>query len=118
MSDYLKPTDPGAFDGLEKRLPEPAAKMLGAYSKPRVDNVNVVECAQCRGHGKWNLKLDAYGPGKHSRAHCNNCNGWGYVPEAQGSHVHEWGRGETIGRCMTRYTCAGCGQVNDVDSSD
>lgn len=118
MSSYLKPTDPGAFDGLEKQRAGACAKMLGAYSTPRCDSVPVVECANCRGHGKWNLELNAYGPGKHFRASCNNCTGWGYVPATQGDHVHQWDRGETVGRCLTRYTCAGCKKVRDVDSSD
>lgn len=119
MTDYLKPTDADAFKDMTKKEPEPAGEMLGQYvAKPRCASVPVVECGQCHGYGGWNLKLDARGPGKHFRAHCNNCNGWGYVSAKQGNHVHEWGRGETIGRCLTRYTCAGCGQVNDVDSSD
>lgn len=119
MTEYLKPTDAGAFDGLEKLNPVPASRMLGRYvSKPRVDRAPVVECAQCHGYGKWNLKIDAYGPGKHFRASCNNCTGWGYVPEAQGNHIHEWDQGKTVGRCVTRYTCVGCKEVKDVDSSD
>lgn len=109
-SEYLKPGDPGAFDGLTKQEPAPAQRMMGGGA--------VVECAQCRGHGKWNLKLDAYGPGKHFRASCNNCTGWGYVSAKQGNHIHEWDRGETVGNCLTRYTCAGCKEVWDVDSSD
>lgn len=118
MTDYLRPTDPGAFDGLEKQQPEPASKVLGHYATPRVDSVPVVECAKCLGHGEWNLQLNAYGPGKHFRASCNNCTGWGYVPATQGGHIHEWDRGETVGRCLTRYTCMGCKEVRDVDSSD
>lgn len=118
MTEYMKPTDADAFKDMEKQAPEPCSKMLGAYSKPRVESVPVVECGKCSGYGGWNLKLDAHGPGRHFRASCNNCNGWGYVPESQGSHVHEWDRGETVGRCVTRYTCVGCGKVSDVDSSD
>lgn len=118
MTDYLKPTDPDAFKDMTKNEPEPASKMLGTYRKPRCASVPVVECGKCHGYGGWNLKLNAYGPGRHFRASCNNCTGWGYVPESQGSHVHEWDRGETIGRCVTRYTCASCGETNDVDSSD
>jgi hypothetical protein len=118
MSDYLAHTDPAAFADMEKKLPEPCSKMLGAYAKPRVESVPVVECAKCNGHGGWNLKLDAFGAGKHFRASCNNCTGWGFVPASQGDHIHEWDRGETVGRCVTRYTCAGCGHVSDVDSSD
>jgi hypothetical protein len=118
MTAYLTPTDACAFDGMKKHQPEPASKMLGAYSTPRRDSVPVVECGKCRGHGGWNLQLDAYGPGKHFRASCNNCTGWGYVPEEQGSHIHEWDGGVAISRCCTRYTCAACNAVSVVDSSD
>jgi DnaJ-class molecular chaperone len=118
VKTYLKPTDEAAFDGMERKQPEPCSQMLGAYSKPRVDSVPVVECAKCKGRGGWNLELNAYGPGKHFRASCNNCNGWGYVRAEQGDHIHEWDRGEHISRCCTRYTCVGCGKVSDVDSSD
>lgn len=117
MSEYLKPTDPDAFTDMVKKPSEPARDMLVRYRLMPADST-VVECGKCHGHGGWNLKLNAYGSGRHFRASCNNCTGWGYVPAAQGDHVHEWDRGETVGRCVTRYTCVGCGKVSDVDSSD
>lgn len=106
----MKPTDPDAFAGLVKKEPEPASQMFCGAP--------VVECAQCHGFGKWISTPNAFGPGKHSNMHCMNCNGWGYVSAKQGSHIHEWDRGATIGNCLTRYTCAGCGEKWDVDSSD
>lgn len=119
MSDYLTPAHPDAFKDMERKAPEPAGSMLGRYiAKPPVESVPVVECGQCRGYGGWNLALDAYGPGRHFRSSCNNCTGWGFVPESQGSHVHDWDRGVTVGRCLTRYTCRTCGKASNVDSSD
>ncbi len=116
---YLEPTDADAFKDMERLAPEPAASMYGRYRcKPPVDSTPVVECGQCKGFGGWNLKLDAYALGRHFKASCNNCNGWGYVPASQGDHVHEWDAGETVGRCVTRYTCITCKKVSDVDSSD
>ena len=68
MATYLTPDHADAFKDLEKLAPEPAGKMLGQYvAKPRCDSVPVTECGKCKGHGKWNLELDAYGPGRHFR---------------------------------------------------
>jgi hypothetical protein len=90
-----------------------------------------VTCAKCQGHGGWNLTLNCYPMPTgyadtaenrhkytHFKANCNNCNGWGFVPEAQGDHVHEWKEKATVGNCLTRYKCETCGQEQDVDSSD
>ena len=119
MTDYLTPDAADAFKDMEKLTPEPAGKMLGQYvARPRCDSVPVVECGKCKGFGGWNLTLDAYGPGRHFRASCHNCTGWGYVEASQGSHVHEWDNGEYISRCNTLYTCKACGTKRAVDSSD
>ena len=119
MATYLTPDHADAFKDLEKLAPEPAGKMLGQYvAKPRCDSVPVTECGKCKGHGKWNLELDAYGPGRNFRASCNNCTGWGYVEASQGSHVHDWDAGVALSMHNTRYTCTTCGQTRDVDSSD
>ncbi len=31
---------------------------------------HTVPCPKCKGHGYWNLTLDAYGPGKHFQSLC------------------------------------------------
>lgn len=102
MEKYLTPSDPGAFEGREVL---PAPKWEAAM------------CAQCFGHGGWNLKLNAYGPGAHFKALCDNCSGYGWVPASQGSHIHSWRFQKNLGRCYNRYVCE-CGQTQDVDSSD
>lgn len=47
-------------------------------------------CIRCKGHGGWNLKLDAYGPGEHFSATCCQCHGWGWVTPVDAEHVHVW----------------------------
>lgn len=78
------------------------------------------ECLKCHGYGGWNLKLNQYmvnePPLCHFRAHCSNCNGWGYTKRED--HIHYWNAGVTIGNCLTRYTCKICGKLDVVDSSD
>ena len=109
MTDYITPDHPDAFVDYPKR-PCPA---VHGYS---------YECAKCKGHGGWNLQLNAYSLHdrddtpenrhrySHFKAACDNCYGWGYVSFSQGDHVHEW---EPIdsrqARCMTEYKCKICG---------
>jgi hypothetical protein len=88
---------------------------------------NHYECKQCKGHGGWNLQLNAYPlRGKeetpenrhnysHFRASCFNCFGWGYTED----HCnHNWDNGVNVGRCLHLYTCTLCGKKREVDSSD
>lgn len=79
-----------------------------------------VECMKCHGYGYWNLRIDAYGPGKHFQAACGQCNGWGYVrPESPDAKcLHDWGYPVTIGRCLHEYTCKHCKITKVTDSSD
>jgi DnaJ-class molecular chaperone len=107
MSEYLKPTDADAFADMEVKSPAGWEEIWGKSAM----------CQKCKGHGGWNLKLDAFGPGKHFRASCDNCNGWGCVSAKQGAHVHEWDRGQALSQHNTRYICATCKRTWDVDSS-
>lgn len=81
-----------------------------------------VHCPVCKGHGYWNTKLNAYGPGKHAQMFCSQCWGWGWVlkdtPDA--TCIHEWKLGEApeLGRCMHRDICTKCGTDRVYDSSD
>lgn len=34
------------------------------------------------------------------------------------NHTHKYGYGETVGRCLTRYTCQICGSYYEIDSGD
>lgn len=40
------------------------------------------------------------------------------APECVGGADHTWDNGQTIGRCMTKYTCLTCGLAKEMDSSD
>ena len=57
---------------------------------------------------------------------CMNCGGQrmfgratGQVPlNRNGEPCRHQYRGETIGRCLTRYTCSECGDRHEIDSGD
>lgn len=76
------------------------------------------KCPACKGHGYWNLTIDAYGPGKHFNSMCRRCNGWGWLSKADFKCEHKWGPAKNLGRCYNEYTCEKCGIKNCVDSSD
>lgn len=81
--------------------------------------LNPVECPQCKGHGRCIIKRDAYGKDKHFKAHCMNCNGWGYVaagsPDA--TCCHEYEDKATVGNCLHEWKCKKCSHTITVDSS-
>ena len=119
MSKYLEPTDEGAFE--DHTLLDP----LKAYELGMT-----VLCPQCKGHGGWNLTLNAYPlHGKadtpenrykfsHFRASCSHCMGWGYVEPKNAYHVHHWVHDRNIGNCLNVLKCSDCGLEWQVDSSD
>lgn len=119
MGDYLDTSSPDAFKDIEKKTP--------TNQYPVTDPV---ECPVCHGHGKWNLRIDAYGAGKHFQAHCSQCNGWGYVNKgsAHAECVHEYkelsqqecnDKGiRHYGMCWHVYECTKCGTTMAQDSSD
>jgi len=84
-------------------------------------------CPVCKGYGGWNLTLNAYGPGKHFRASCSQCNGWGWVTEEDRDCIHEVEELSMaqcreikvmhFGNCYHVYRCLKCGQISAVDSS-
>ena len=114
---YLTHTDPNAF--LDMEVGEKADYMK-----------DYILCPKCKGHGGWNLRIDAYGKGKHFRCSCGQCNGWGYVhPDSTSATcIHDFvgvsedecnRRGITHhGRCWHVYECKHCGQITSHDSSD
>lgn len=115
--DYLDPGHPGAFLDMEKNTD------TGYIDNP-------VECPKCKGHGGWNLEVNAYGPGKHFRASCGQCNGWGFVDSASTDatcehDMREVGSAECKkrgiehwGMCWHVYECKTCGNIKAYDSSD
>jgi len=118
--DYLE--DGTNFDGMEKQSQEEYDKHFRHRSVP---------CPACKGYGGWNLRLDAYGKGRHFQCGCSQCNGWGYVAEGSPDHLclhtmkelsYEEARKRGInhyGRCYHVYECTkGCGTIRGYDSSD
>ena len=87
-------------------------------------------CPKCKGHGGWNLRLNAYSlhnypntaENRHRYSHfkcmCSHCSGWGYVLPTETCPGHEWQFLQNLGRCYNRYKCLICGKTSDVDSSD
>lgn len=105
---YLTPDDPDAFLGMEEKS-MPVDYPVGAN----------VKCPKCKGYGGWHLEINAYGPGKHFNASCNNCNGWGWVqPGPDAECCHDFSISERVGNCLHKWTCSKCGRERVVDSSD
>ena len=89
-------------------------------------------CPMCKGHGGWNLRLNAYrmpdgyegNPYNrnrycHFRASCGHCSGWGYVSPEEPCEGHEWARvagASYMG--MSKYVCIHCEKEACRDSSD
>lgn len=116
---YLKNTDDGAFEDY------PLIDPLKAYEMGMI-----LDCPKCKGHGGWNLKLNAYPlhgrPNtpenrhlfSHFRAACDHCNGWGHVLPGDEDHIHEWEYIKNIGNCLNLYRCKVCNRDWEIDSSD
>jgi hypothetical protein len=115
MKTYLTPDHPDAFIDHDHMAPSPESGLT-------------VECPKCKGHGGWNLELNAY-PLRgtpdtprnrhlfsHFRASCSNCWGWGHVKPEE-DHVHEWNRTRNVGNCENIWECEVCGKEITVDSS-
>jgi hypothetical protein len=117
MKTYLEPTDPNAFVDFPE-IPGPPEYIESA-----------VICPQCKGHGGWNLELNAYPLHQyentpenrhmfsHFRASCSQCVGHGYVTPENSGHIHRWKRVGSIGNCLHLDECEVCGKQWQVDSS-
>lgn len=115
-NDFLEPDHPDAFRDYPK--------MDRTEYGPTGD-----ECPKCKGHGGWNLRLNAYPLHdmedtpenrhrySHFRASCGACWGWGYLQEGQ-TCAHEWVNKRTVGNCLHEWECTKCGATREVDSSD
>lgn len=89
---------------------------------------NVIECPICKGHGGWNLRINAYPlhnipntvENRHLKANfrssCGSCWGHGYLQPGQ-TCPHEWSVGKKIGNCLHEWICSKCGIKQQVDSS-
>ena len=103
---YMTPDHPDAFVD----FPSPKASEKYANESYMLRAGYTQECLQCKGHGGWNLKLNAYSLYKmkntkanrhmyaHSRCVCGNCSGWGLTEPCD--HVQVWGpdQGTLVGR--------------------
>ncbi|NIN00473.1 MAG: hypothetical protein GTO24_21045 [candidate division Zixibacteria bacterium] len=88
---------------------------------------DLILCPLCHGHGGWNLKLNAYGEGRHFRSNCRQCNGWGWVKPEDAECIHvfkELGVEECRergiahwGMCFHVYECVNCDRITSADSS-
>lgn len=101
--NYLTPTDHRAFENHT-----PITKFYDGWKL----------CPHCLGHGRWNLRLDCYGQGKHFVGVCDVCNGSGQIRADRTCIHHQWVHVATLGRCYNEYRCALCGEISRVDSSD
>ena len=105
MSQYMEHTHLDAFRDIE---PMEASPKQG----------RTIECPKCHTHGKWNLKLNSYGPGKHFQQHCTQCDGWGWVRTGlDATCLHDWQYVEKLGNCLHLYRCSKCNKEWEVDSS-
>ena len=89
--------------------------------KPQYNKGMIETCPLCKGHGGWNLRINAYGDGKHFNAACSNCNGWGYIKPEDACKVapyHQWEVIRNAGNCLNVWKCIHCGIEMVVDSSD
>jgi hypothetical protein len=100
-------------------------------------------CPLCKGYGGWVLTINAYPLPEgyentpenrakycHFRAHCNQCNGWGWVKRdgVDADCIHDYqelsqataqAKGiRHYGMCWHVYQCSKCGRTMSQDSSD
>jgi hypothetical protein len=89
-----------------------------------------VECPKCKGHGGWNLSLNAYKlwdkpstpENRHRHAHfrasCSQCWGYGWLTPTETECMHEYVRTRNVGRCLNEHRCTKCPKTITIDSSD
>ena len=88
-------------------------------------------CPKCHGHGRWNLRLDAFGPkpgdpsGKrqHLQASCSQCWGWGWVKTTDFRDMHCLHEFTEVApdqpfRCWHTIQCTKCGTRRSYSSDD
>lgn len=81
-----------------------------------------VPCPKCHGHGRWNLLLNEYGPGKHFQQGCSQCWSWGDVKadSLDVTCLHTWTpiAPSQPWRCWHTDRCTTCGTTRDYSSDD
>lgn len=91
--------------------------------------MNTGTCPVCNGTGKLPLtehELKYSWNKDKTHRECHNCGGQYMYGTGRGqvrlnkegipcTHSYMW---ETIGRCLTRYTCSDCGDSYTIDSGD
>lgn len=84
------------------------------------DKATHVLCPKCQGHGKWNLTVNAYGPGRHFQGSCGQCWGWGWVSGADATCLHTFVAiaPDQPFRCWHTIQCTACGTKRSYSSDD
>lgn len=120
---YLSVKDKGAFRDWPRGEMKKLREMSHASGYTKL-------CPVCKGHGGWNLQLNAYPLHLHKdtarnrhffshfRAHCMHCNGWGWTSPAETCPGHQWVPVRKTGNCLTVHRCTVCGKEWEIDSSD
>lgn len=85
--------------------------------EPEPDYGKTIECPVCHGHGKFNLRLNAYGKGQHFQGVCQQCNGFGWVGEEDSVCVHKFVEKPSGVMFDHPVECKKCGQRRVYDSS-
>ena len=106
---FLEPHDPGAFDDIP------------VMPRPDAQHYDFIFCPVCKGHGKHNLRLNAYlhFQPPHFQQMCGQCWGWGWVEKGSRDEtcIHDFIE-QPLGMCRHKLTCVkGCGKSFEVDSS-
>ena len=93
---------------------------IPARPAPGSSPAMIARCPKCQGRGKWNLRRDAYGPGKHFQAACGQCWGWGWVEPADATCLHTFTNiaPDQPFRCWHRIRCTQCGRTHSYSSDD
>lgn len=123
MNKYLNPGDKGCWKDWPRSEMKKLREMSHASGHTKL-------CPVCKGHGGWNLTLNAYPLHNyadtpknrhyqsHFRAHCMHCNGWGWTSPGEQCSGHEWKHVRNTGNCLNLYECTKCGKRWEIDSSD
>jgi hypothetical protein len=115
MNNYLDPTTDA-----------PKLVFKDMQVKPKKEYLSDRVCPRCQGHGQFNLRINAYGPGKHFKSLCGACWGYGYLQKGQVC-AHEWRDATeeeikkahiTLYRCEHAWVCTKCSTTRVVSSSD
>jgi len=114
-NQYMEVSSPDAFKDFPPKLEKP----------PHLPTSE--ECPVCKGHGGWNLQLNAYSlhsladtaENRHRYAHfrssCSQCMGYGWTTEL--TCIHDYQKEEQLEMFQQLYRCSKCDSYQVWDSS-